>query len=98
MKDNPKKPIYDMSPEELKEILRPIAEEVLQKKWDNNGYITYYDEAVCHSPDVLVHEYKDRLELVRVDKNGKATFLKNLNNENDRTTSANHYSGAQRRG
>ena len=99
MKDhNLKKPVYEMSPEELKELLRPIADDVLQKKWDNNGYITYYDKDLCPSPDVLVHEYRDHRELVRIDDNGKATFFKNLNDEKDRTTSANDYSGAQRRG
>ena len=91
MKTTPQKRIFDMSQEELKELLQPVAEEVLQKKWAKNGYITYHDEALCEGPDIMIHEYKDRLELVRIEENGNATLLKILDNGNERTPSAGDY-------
>ncbi|WP_454802940.1 hypothetical protein [Mucilaginibacter phyllosphaerae] len=91
MKTTLQKRIFDLSQAELKELLQPVAEEVLQKKWAKDGYITYHDDALCEGPDIMIHEYKDRLELVRIVENGKATLLNLLDNGNERTPPANDY-------
>jgi len=70
--------VWEMTPEELKKHLRPIADKVLQETWDKNCFITYWDEKVCPSLDILVHEYKDRKELARIDDEGNVTFIKRL--------------------
>jgi len=59
-----------MSAEELSERLQPMAEAVRKKAWDQGGYISYYDEAVCTGSDFIVREYRDRKELVQLDERG----------------------------
>jgi len=91
MAAKPKKPVYEMNPEELKELLQPVTYDVLQKKWEKNGYITYFDENLCESSNIMVHEFKDHRELVRIDDNGKATLIKKIDDEHNRQPSAIHY-------
>lgn len=71
-------PVFLLSDEELQERLKPAADAVIKSKWSKNGYITYYDEAVCPSTDYMVHEFRDRKQLVKLDKNGKAHLIKLL--------------------
>lgn len=78
-KDNLRfKSIFDLSNEELRERLRPTGEATVQKIWSQNGYFTYYDPALCPSSNYLIHEYKDRMELVRVDLDGSVHLIKTL--------------------
>ena len=61
-----RKSVFEMSAEELSERLRPTAEMLTQEAWDNNSYIVYFDEKLCPADDIMVHEYRDHKELVRV--------------------------------
>lgn len=61
-----RKSVFEMSTEELSERLRPTAEKLTQDAWDNNSYIVYFDEELCPADDIMVHEYRDHKELVRV--------------------------------
>ncbi|HEY4198445.1 MAG TPA: hypothetical protein VGM63_23055 [Mucilaginibacter sp.] len=70
--------IFELSDEQLRERLRPAYEAMTQKAFANDSYITYYDPAVCPTNLHMVHEYRDRKELVRLDENGKALFLRNI--------------------
>ena len=70
-----------MTPEEFKELIRPVADQVLQETWDKNAFITYYDEKICPDTNTLVQEYKDHSELVRIHDQGKAIIIKQLTDE-----------------
>ena len=70
--------IFNLSTEELRERLRPTFEAIKRKKFAKGGYLAYYDESVCPTDDYMVHEYRDRKELVRVDDNGKEHLIKTL--------------------
>lgn len=67
-----------MSAAELTEAIRPTAEALIRQAWDKGSYITYFDKALCHSDDMMIHEYRDRKELVRVLGVGKAELIKLL--------------------
>ena len=70
-------PIIDLTEEELRERLRPIAEEVTKRTWAKNGYLTYYDETLCPDNSYSIHEYRDRKELVKLE-NGQSRLVKLL--------------------
>nr|WP_294790080.1 hypothetical protein [uncultured Mucilaginibacter sp.] len=55
-----------MSSEEFTDRLSPTAERLTKEAWDNNSYIVYFDEKLCPADDIMIHEYRDRKELVRV--------------------------------
>lgn len=73
-----KKSVFEMSIEELQESVKPIDEQLKNAAWAKNSYITYFDETLCQSTDFMVHEYRDRKELIRVRPNGEAQFIKIL--------------------
>jgi hypothetical protein len=70
--------IFELSAEELRERLRPTFEAIKREKFAKGGYLTYYDASVCPTNAYAVHEYGDRKELVKLDKNGKSQFIKIL--------------------
>ncbi|MEO5892368.1 MAG: hypothetical protein ABIQ31_19120 [Ferruginibacter sp.] len=72
------KSVYEMSAEELTEKTRLTAKKLTCEAWDKNSYITYFDKTLCTSPDIMVHEYRDRKELVRVLGGGKTQLIKTL--------------------
>lgn len=72
------KPILDLSDEELHERLRPTAESITREIWSKNGYITYYDAAICPDTQHMIHEYRDRKELVGIDPSGAVCLVKTL--------------------
>lgn len=78
VKDNRSKSVFELSAEELSERLRPTADAVKRETFKRNGYLTYFDKAVCPDTDYMVHEYRDRKELVRIDSKGTAHLVKIL--------------------
>lgn len=70
------KSVFELSDEELQERLRPTFEAVKQQKFAKGGYITYHDPVLCPTDDHMIHEYRDRKELVKLDDNGKASLVK----------------------
>ena len=72
------KSVFEMSAEELTEKIRPTAERLTREAWDKGSYITYFDKTVCPDSGVMVHEYRDRKELVRVLGGGKTELIKVL--------------------
>jgi hypothetical protein len=68
--------IFQLTPEELTERLRPTAEAVMTAAWDKDSYVTYYDEQLCADTNYMIHEYKDRKELVKVLDNREVQFVK----------------------
>jgi len=74
----PRKSVFEMSVEELRERVRPTAEQIKKEAWDKNSYITYFDEELCPSAGFIVHEYQDRKELVRIKQNGETQLIKIL--------------------
>jgi len=77
-KDLRSKSVFELSAEELSERLRPTADAVKRDTFKRNGYITYFDKSVCPDTNYMVHEYRDRKELVLIDDNGKAHLVKIL--------------------
>jgi hypothetical protein len=78
LKDIRSKSVFELSAQELAERLRPTADAVKRETFNRNGYITYFDKAVCPSTNYMVHEYRDRKELVRIDDKGTAHLVKIL--------------------
>jgi len=72
------KNIFEMSNKELRERIRPTAIKVIQAAWAKDSYISYYDEDLCLGDDIMIHEYKDRIELVRIDDAGNAELIRLL--------------------
>jgi hypothetical protein len=70
--------VFEMSANELMETIRPTAETLIRQAWDKGSYITYFDKALCPSDDIMIHEYRDRKELVRVLGLGKTELIKVL--------------------
>jgi hypothetical protein len=60
------KPIHQRSLKELGQLLKPEIERVVRDNLDRGLYNIYRDKH-CTSKDLLIHEYQDRKELVRVD-------------------------------
>ncbi|MGZ3752677.1 MAG: hypothetical protein ACXVB0_03480 [Mucilaginibacter sp.] len=76
-KDSRSIPAIDLTTEQLRERLRPIAEKAKENAWAKNSYAAYYDKALCPDPTYAIHEYRDRKELVKLE-NGKAHLIKIL--------------------
>jgi hypothetical protein len=72
------KSVFEMSAEELRERITPTAKKAIMDAWDKNSYITYFDEKLCPTKDVMVHEYRDRKELVQIAENGETRLIKIL--------------------
>jgi hypothetical protein len=72
------KSILELSDEELHERLRPTAEHITRGIWSKNGYITYHDPGICPDARHMIHEYRDRKELVRIDSNGAVYLVRTL--------------------
>jgi len=73
---DPRKSVFDMSADELRERILPTAERVKKEAWDKGMYVTYSDAKLCPGPDLYIHEYRDRKELVRVSENGEVELIK----------------------
>lgn len=73
-----RKSVFEMSAEELRERIAPVAEQLKKNAWAKNSYITYFDEKLCSSTEFMIHEYSDRKELVRIKSNGETEFIKIL--------------------
>lgn len=71
-------PIFDLSDEQLRERLRPAYEAMKQEAFAKGNYITYSDPSVCPTDSHMVHEYRDRKELIWMDDNYQEHFVKNL--------------------
>jgi hypothetical protein len=74
-----KKSIFDMSPEEIHDHLKPTAQKLKQTALDNGSWYSYKNE-LCVEPDMFIHEFKDgRKELIQLgDKTGEFKILKVL--------------------
>jgi hypothetical protein len=72
-----KKSIIDMSPEEIHELLKPVAEKAKQDALDNGAWFSYKNE-MCTEPDMFIHEFKDgHKELIKLgNETGVYTILK----------------------
>jgi hypothetical protein len=70
--------IFDLSQDELRERLRPTSEKIKQEAFAKNSYLPYYDTSFCPTTAHVVHEYRDRKELIWVDNTGKEHFVKTL--------------------
>ena len=70
-------PAIGLTTEELRERLRPIAQQAKENTWAKNSYSTYYDRALCPDTTFAIHEYRDRKELVKLEK-GKFHLVKIL--------------------
>lgn len=77
-KDIRSKSVFELSAEELSERLKPTADAVKRETFARNGYLTYFDHAICPDTSYMVHEYRDKKELVQIDDKGKAHFIKTL--------------------
>lgn len=76
-KDSRSIPAIDLTTEQLRERLRPIAQKAKENTWAKNSYSTYYDKALCPDATYAIHEYSDRKELVKLE-NGKEQLIKIL--------------------
>ena len=76
--NNTTKSIFEMSPGELIERLKPMADIIKKRAWVHNSYISYCDEAVCPANDFVIREYRDRKELAQLDENGVAKLIRVL--------------------
>ena len=74
-----KKSIFDMSPEEIHEHLKPTAQKLKQAALDNGSWYSYKNE-LCVEPDMFIHEFKDgRKELIQLgNETGEFKILKVL--------------------
>ena len=70
--------IFGLSDDELRERLRPPADRITQEIWMNNGYIIYFDAALCPDTHHMIHEYRGTKELVFVKPNGTVRLVKLL--------------------
>lgn len=72
-----KKSIFEMSPEEIHDHLKPMAEKLKQTALDSGSWYSYRNE-LCVEPDMFIHEFKDgRKELIQLgDETGKFKVLK----------------------
>lgn len=77
-KDLRSKSVFELSADELAERLRHTADRAKRETFERNGYITYFDKTICPDTSHMVHEYRERKELVWVDNEGVAHFLKTL--------------------
>lgn len=72
-----KKSVFEMTPEEMREHLRPIAEKAKQDALDEGSWFSYKNE-LCVQDDMFIHEFKDgHKELVQIgNETGKFKVLK----------------------
>lgn len=71
-------PVFELSPEELSERLRPTAEAVRRETFAKGGYLTYYNASLCPTTSHAIHEYADRKELMWMDDDYQEHFVKIL--------------------
>jgi len=66
-----------MTPDEMREHLRPIAEKVRQDALDAGLWFSYQND-LCIEEDMFIHEFKDgRRELIRLgNQTGEYKILK----------------------
>lgn len=71
--------IFEMSPEEIHEHLKPTAQKLKQTALDNGSWYSYKNE-LCVEPDMFIHEFKDgRKELIQLgNETGEFKILKVL--------------------
>ena len=71
------KSVFDMTPEELHEHLKPTAELAKQSALDNGGWYSYRDD-LCIEDNMFIREFKDgHKELVQLgNQTGEYTLLK----------------------
>ena len=76
MPTNARKSIFDMSPEEFADLVRPVAMKLKQSALDNGSWYSYRNE-LCVEPDMFIHEFKDgRKELIQLgNQTGEFTIL-----------------------
>jgi hypothetical protein len=74
---NLNKSIFDMSPAEIHEHLKPRAVRLKQTALDNGSWFSYRNE-LCVTSDMFIHEFKDgRKELIKHrNQTGEFTVLK----------------------
>ena len=74
-----KKSVFDMSPEEIHNHLKPTAQRAKQMALDNGSWYSYKNE-LCVEPDMFIHEFKDgRKELIQLgNETGEFKVLKVL--------------------
>jgi len=60
-----KKSVFDMDNQEFEQLVKPIGEKAKQTALDNGSWYSYQNE-LCTSPDMFIHEFKDRKELVKL--------------------------------
>lgn len=72
-----KKSVFEMTPEEMREHLRPIAEKAKQDALDEGSWFSYKNE-LCVQDDMFIHEFKDgHKELIQIgNETGKFKVLK----------------------
>lgn len=72
-----KKSIFEMSPEEIHEHLKPTAQKLKQTALENGSWYSYRNE-LCIEPDMFIHEFIDgRKELIQLgNETGEFTILK----------------------
>jgi hypothetical protein len=59
------KPIFERSLQEQSDLLQPKIDQIKQENLSRGFYNSYRNDQ-CVSDDLLIHEYADRTELVRV--------------------------------
>ena len=66
-------PFYESSFEEIQLRVSPVIEQVHKDLLEKGLYLSYKNE-LCTAPNLMIHEYQDRKELVSVDvKTGAIT-------------------------
>lgn len=70
--------IFELSDDQLRERLRPAYEAMRQSAFAKGSYITYFDPLLCPTASHMVHEYRDRKELIWMDDNYQEHFVKLL--------------------
>ena len=72
-----KKSIFNMSPEEIHDHLKPMSQKLKQTALDDGLWYSYRNE-MCVGPDMFIHEFKDgRKELIQLgDETGEFKVLK----------------------
>ncbi|HEY9002085.1 MAG TPA: hypothetical protein VIM89_12080 [Mucilaginibacter sp.] len=78
VKDTRSKSVFELSADELADRLRPTADAVKRETFKRDGYLTYFDKVVCPDTSYMVHEYRDRKELVQIDDKGVSHLVKIL--------------------
>lgn len=73
------KSIFDMTPEELHDYLKPTAQKLKQTALDNGSWYSYRND-LCTNDDMFIREFKDgRKELIKLgNKTGEFTLLRVL--------------------